>query len=57
MHLPSTGRNIPELNDGAIRELPLYSYRIIYEIKTSQIELLAVIHKRQDLQSEEILRE
>ncbi len=48
---------MPELNEDVVRELSLYSYRIIYEIKTSHIEVLAVIHKRQDLQAEEILRE
>ena len=55
--LPRIGRKVPELNEDAIRELSLYSYRIIYEIKTKHIEVLAVIHKRQDLQTEEILRE
>jgi len=55
--LPRKGRKVPELNEDVVRELSLYSYRIIYEIKTSYVEVLAVIHKRQDLQAEEILRE
>ncbi len=56
--LPRKGRVVPELNDEAVRELSLYSYRIIYEIKPqSLIEVLAVIHKRRDLQAEEIPRE
>ena len=43
--LPRIGRKVPELNEDAVRELSLYSHRIIYEIKTSYIEVLAVIHK------------
>ena len=43
-------------NVDAVRELGLYSYRILYEIKSDNlIEVLAVIHKRQHLEAEEIL--
>ncbi|MDR0779811.1 MAG: type II toxin-antitoxin system RelE/ParE family toxin [Pseudomonadales bacterium] len=56
--LPRLGRQIPELNDNALRELPLYSYRILYEIKPNHlIEVLAVIHKRRELLPDEIPRE
>ncbi|WP_198262993.1 type II toxin-antitoxin system RelE/ParE family toxin [sulfur-oxidizing endosymbiont of Gigantopelta aegis] len=55
--LPHKGYKVSELNEDVVRELSLYSYRIIYEIKTSYIEVLAVIHKRQDLQADEILRD
>ncbi|MCB1869073.1 MAG: type II toxin-antitoxin system RelE/ParE family toxin [Gammaproteobacteria bacterium] len=56
--LPHTGFKVPELNKDAVRELGLYSYRIIYEIKTDNlIEVLAVIHKRRHLEAEEIPRE
>jgi toxin ParE1/3/4 len=54
--LPRLGRKVPELGEDAVRELPLYSYRILYEIKPAQIEILAVIHKRRDLQPEDIPR-
>ena len=53
--LPRKGRKVPELNEDAIRELGLYSYRILYEIKSDDlIEVLAVIHKRRHLEAEEI---
>lgn len=55
--LPHLGRKVPELSDETVRELSLYSYRILYEIKTTPIEVLAVIHKRRDIQPDEILRE
>ena len=56
--LPRLGREVPELNDEAVREVPLYTYRIIFEIKSdSLIEVLAVIHKRRDLLPEDVPRE
>lgn len=33
--LPRVGRVVPELGNEAIRELSLYSYRILYEIRTT----------------------
>jgi len=45
---------VPELNEELIRELAMYSYRIIYEIKTNDVEILAVIHKRQDFIPEDL---
>ena len=52
--LPYQGRKVPELNDESIRELGLYSYRIIYEIKTDSVEILAVIHKRRNFTPEDL---
>lgn len=55
--LPRLGRVVPELGDENIRELPLYSYRIFYEICPDRIDVLAVIHKRRNLQAEDVVRE
>ncbi len=56
--LPRKGRKVPELNEEAVRELAVYSYRILYEIKTDNlIEVLAVIHKRRHVEAGEIPRE
>lgn len=52
--LPYIGRKVPELNEDNIRELGLYSYRIIYEIKAGDIDILAVIHKRRDFAPEDL---
>ncbi|MGH8654359.1 MAG: type II toxin-antitoxin system RelE/ParE family toxin [Gammaproteobacteria bacterium] len=54
--LPRIGRVVPELGNENIRELSLYSYRILYEIKDHDVFVLAVIHKRRDLQPEMIER-
>lgn len=52
--LPRLGRKVPEAGDEAIRELSVYSYRVIYEIRAAHIEVLAVVHKRRDLQADEL---
>jgi len=42
------GRVVPEIGDVNIRELFLYSYRLIYELSSDKIEILAIIHGKQD---------
>ncbi len=55
--LPRKGCKVVELNEDTVRELGLYSYRIIYEIKSDHlIEVLAVIHKRRHVEADEIPR-
>ena len=41
---PMKGRIVPEIEDENIREIFVYSYRIIYEIKKDSIYVLGVIH-------------
>jgi toxin ParE1/3/4 len=45
---PEMGRYVPELQDDYIRELIVYSYRIIYEIVKNDIVIHAVIHAKRD---------
>jgi len=45
---PEMGRIVPEVGDSQIRELLLYSYRLIYEISKKGVEILAIIHGRQN---------
>jgi plasmid stabilization system protein ParE len=52
--LPRKGRVVPELGNENIWELSMYSYRILYEIKEQHAYILAIIHKRQNLQLERI---
>lgn len=55
--LPRAGRRVAELDEEQVRELSLYSYRIIYESKDQCVFVLAVVHKRRDLKPEEIGRQ
>jgi addiction module RelE/StbE family toxin len=48
VELPKVGRIVPEIEDPNIRELIIYSYRLIYEISPNRIEILAIIHGKQD---------
>jgi toxin ParE1/3/4 len=48
MVFPEIGRIVPEIDDPNIRELFVYSYRLIYEITPNGMEILAVIHGRRD---------
>lgn len=54
--LPRMGRMVPEFGDENIRELSLYSYRILYEITGQDVFVLAVIHRRRDFQPEMVER-
>ncbi|KAF3886378.1 MULTISPECIES: type II toxin-antitoxin system RelE/ParE family toxin [Nostocales] len=42
--LPLSGPIVPEFNDGSIRELFAYTYRIIYQIQGNTVTIAAVIH-------------
>lgn len=48
---PHLGRVVPEMNNSAIRERFIYSYRLIYEITKQEIRVLAVIHGKRLLES------
>lgn len=52
--LPQTGKIVPEINNPAIRELHIYSYRIMYEVKANHCDVLAVIHKRQNFKPDDL---
>jgi len=45
---PERGRIVPEINDENIREIFIYSYRIIYERSDKDIIIHAVIHSKRD---------
>lgn len=53
--LPRIGKVVAELNDENIRELPIYTYRVIYEVTPTDVLILAIVHKRQNLQAEDII--
>jgi len=56
--LPRKGKIVSELNEEVIRERSLYSYRILYEIKSADlVVVLALIHKRQHLESDDVPRQ
>lgn len=55
--MPRIGRKVAELNEDAVREIGVYSYRILYELKNDgNIDVLAVIHKSRHLEVDDISR-
>jgi plasmid stabilization system protein ParE len=47
---PQAGRKVPEFDDENIRELVVYSYRIIYRLREDEVLIVAVIHGKRVLQ-------
>lgn len=45
---PKIGRVVPEIGDENVRELFVYSYRLIYEVSPDGIKILAIIHGERD---------
>lgn len=46
--LSERGRVVPELAHPAIREIFVGKYRLIYEVGSSRVEILAFIHGARD---------
>lgn len=45
---PEIGRIVPEIGDPNIREIIIYSYRLIYEVFPNKAEVLALIHSKRN---------
>lgn len=53
--LPRSGKMVPEIGNPHIRELHIYSYRIMYEAKKDDhCDVLAVIHQRRNFKAEDL---
>lgn len=48
---PLIGRIVPEIGHERIRERFVYSYRLVYRINSSSIQIIAVIHGKRLLES------
>jgi len=48
---PEIGRVVPEIGDKNVRELIIYSYRLIYELVSNDVQILAIIHGKRDFSS------
>jgi len=47
---PQSGRVVPELDDDAIREVFVYSYRVIYRVRDQRVLVAAVVHGKRMLE-------
>ena len=46
---PRFGRKVPEIDHDLVRELIVERYRVVYQLMRDRIEIVAVLHSRQDL--------
>lgn len=49
---PNIDRAIPELNNPRIRELIVYSYRMVYQVESEDVEILTLVHSRKNFDLE-----
>ncbi len=43
---PHIGRRVPELDDPEIREVPAHSWRVIYQVRGSDVFIVTLVHRR-----------
>ncbi len=48
------GKKVAEVDDNNLREISLYSWRILYYIQADRIYVLTLVHKRRNLQAQDI---
>ncbi len=54
VNLPKIGRKVPEINEENIREVGMYSYRIMYELINDTVYIHGIFHKRQHFKPEDL---
>ena len=46
---PRSGRKVQEIDHDGVRELIVERYRVVYQLMRDRVEVIAVLHSRQDL--------
>lgn len=54
--LPHLGRMVPEIGEEQVREIGMYSYRIMYELINDTLYIHGVFHKRRHFKPENLKR-
>ena len=49
---PNMGRKVEEMDDSNLREIIVYSYRMIYRIVEDDVNVLAIVHCKRALTSD-----
>jgi toxin ParE1/3/4 len=50
---PFAGRKVPELDDESVREIPAYSWRIVYHVRDGNVYIVTLVHKRRHVVPEQ----
>ncbi len=56
VEFPQLGKNVAEVGEENVREINIYSYRIMYEILPDIIYIHAVIHMRRNFKPDDLDR-
>lgn len=56
LDFPQRGRVVPEIGEDSLREISLYSYRILYEATPDVIYVHGVIHMRRNFKADHLER-
>lgn len=48
------GKKVAEVDDDNLREISLFSWRILYYIQHDKVYVLTLVHKRRNLQAQDI---
>ncbi len=56
LEFPQRGKISPEIGEDNIREISLYSYRILYEVTPETIYVHGVVHMRRNFKAEDLDR-
>jgi toxin ParE1/3/4 len=43
---PRMGRQVPELRDPTLREVSVHAWRVIYQLRESNVFIVTLVHKR-----------
>ena len=46
---PRRGRCVPEFGEAEVRELFVFSYRLVYRVRTHEVEILTIVHGARNL--------
>jgi addiction module RelE/StbE family toxin len=53
---PRIGRRVPELDDPDIREVPVHSWRVIYQLRGETVFIVTLVHRRRAPAPEQLRR-
>lgn len=56
LNLPRLGRAVEEIGEENVREISMYSYRILYELINDTLYIHGVIHKRRHFKPDDLQR-
>ncbi len=54
---PNTGRKVEEISNNDLKEIIIYSYRMIYKVVEDGINILAIVHWRRNLTGDMLNKE